>query len=338
MVIRGLGTYIPEPRHTAAHIAAESGVPEAIVREKMGITQKPVPGPGDHSNAMGIRAARRALADAGIAAADVDVLISITEEHKEYPVWTAGIHAAHELGASRAYAFDVGQKCGTAILALKLADDMIRAGSADTVLIAGGYRNGDLIDYRNPRTRFLNNLAAGGGAAVVSRNGPGPSAGNARNFEILGSAFRTDGSFSLDVIVPVGGTVAPLTPENMQRSAFDVPDPAGMKARLERKSLDNFVAVIEEACKRSAIRPAEAAYVAMLHMKRSAHEQILARVGVPSERSIYLSDYGHIGQVDTLLSLQLAREQGRLKPGDVAILCAAGIGYVWNAMCVRLTA
>ena len=329
-MIRGLGIYLPEPRHSAADIAAASGVPEAIVRDKMGITRKPVPGPDDHSNAMGIRAARAALEDAGLAATDVDVLISITEEHKEYPVWTAGIHAAHELGAVNAYAFDIGQKCGTAILALKLADDMIRAGSARTVLIAGGYRNGDLIDYANPQTRFLNNLAAGGGAAVVGKAGSG--------FEILGSAFRTDGSFSLDVIMPVGGTVAPLTADNVTQYRFTVPDPTGMKARLEQKSLDNFIGVIEEACARSGIKPQEAAYVAMLHMKRSAHEQILQRVGVPLERSIYLSDYGHIGQIDPLLSLQLARDQGRLKPGDIAVLCAAGIGYVWNALCVRLVA
>lgn len=330
MIVRGLGIHLPDARHDAAHIAAASGVPESVVRDKMGIAQKPVPGPDDHTNAMGIRAARAALADAGIDAADLDVLISITEEHKEYPVWTAGIHAAHALGATRAYAFDVGQKCGTAILALKLADDMIRAGSARNVLIAGGYRNGDLIDYAHAPTRFLNNLAAGGGAAVVTRTGPG--------FEILGSAFRTDGSFSLDVIVPVGGTVAPLTADNAAQYRFTVPDPAGMKARLEHKSLDSFVGVIEEACTRSGIRPADAAYVAMLHMKRSAHEQILQRVGVPLERSIYLSDYGHIGQVDPLLSLKLARDQGRLRPGDIAVLCAAGIGYVWNAMCVRLVA
>lgn len=330
MVIRGLGIYLPESRHSAAHIAAESGVPETVVREKMGITQKAVPGPSDHSNAMGIQAARAALADAGIAASSIDVLISITEEHKEYPVWTAGIHAAHELGAHKAYAFDIGQKCGTAILALKLADDMIRAGSAKTILIAGGYRNGDLVDYQNPSTRFLNNLAAGGGAAVIARDGPG--------FEILGSSFRTDGSFSLDVIVPVGGTMMPLNAENHQQFQFNVADPAAMKARLEQKSLDSFVAVIEEACARSGIQPADTAYVAMLHMKRSAHEQILQRVGVPASRSIYLSDYGHTGQIDPLLSLKLARDQGLLKDGDVAVLCAAGIGYVWNAMCVRLRA
>lgn len=328
MILRGLGVYLPSQHQDAAQIAAASGVPEAVVRDKLGIARKTVPGPDDHTNAMGIRAARAALTDAGVAAAEVDVLLSITEEHKEYPVWTAGIHAAQALGAHRAWAFDLGQKCGTAVLALKLAKDLLTADpTLNTALIAGGYRNGDLVDYRDPATRFLNNLAAGGGAAVVARDGPG--------FEVLGASFRTDGSFSEDVIVPVGGTRAPLTAHNLEQFRFTVPDTAGMKARLEQHSLANFTTVIQEACERSGLRSADLAYVAMLHMKRSAHDEVLHRIGVDAARSIYLSDYGHLGQIDPLLSLQLARDQGYLRAGDVAVLCAAGIGYVWNAICVR---
>lgn len=326
-VIAGLGVYLPNRHHTAADIAAASGVPEDIVRTKMGITRKTVPGPDDHTNAMGVRAAREALADAGLDPAEIDVVISITEEHKEFPVWTAGIKTAHELGATRAYAFDLGQKCGTAVLGLKLAADMIKADGVSNLLIAGGYRNGDLVSYTDPNVRFLYNLAAGGGAAVVKPDGPG--------FEILGSSFRTDGSFSEDVIVPVGGTRAPINGSNSAEFRLQVPHPEGLKGRLEQKSLDNFVTVVEEACARSGIEPREASYAAVLHMKRSAHETVLGRLKIPLERSIYLQDYGHIGQVDTLLSLKLARDQGRLKDGDVCVLMAAGIGYVWNALCVR---
>ena len=326
-VIAGLGVYLPNRHHTAADITAASGVPEDIVRTKMGITRKTVPGPDDHTNAMGVRAAREALADAGLDPAEIDVVISITEEHKEFPVWTAGIKTAHELGATRAYAFDLGQKCGTAVLGLKLAADMIKADGVSNLLIAGGYRNGDLVSYTDPNVRFLYNLAAGGGAAVVKPDGPG--------FEILGSSFRTDGSFSEDVIVPVGGTRAPINGSNSAEFRLQVPHPEGLKGRLEQKSLDNFVTVVEEACARSGIEPREASYAAVLHMKRSAHETVLGRLNIPLERSIYLQDYGHIGQVDTLLSLKLARDQGRLKDGDVCVLMAAGIGYVWNALCVR---
>jgi len=325
--VTGIGTYLPEGRMGAADVAAASGLPEWVVREKLGINARVVPGPDDHPTAMGVKAARAALDDAGVRPEDVDVVVSMTEEYKEYPVWTAGMKLAHDLGAVNAYAYDVGQKCGTAVLGLKQARDTILADpSVDTVLVAGGYRNGDLVDLADPEVRFMYNLGAGAAAFVVQRG---------RGHELLGSSFRTDGSFSLDVLGPGGGTVAPVTPQNASEFRLRVTDPAGMKERLEAKSMDNFVTVVREAVERSGARLEDVAYVAMLHVKRSAHEALLSRLGLPLERSIYLSDYGHIGQVDQALSLELARREGRLEPGDLAVLVAAGVGYVWNAICLR---
>ncbi|MFA5595676.1 MAG: hypothetical protein WDA15_10380, partial [Trueperaceae bacterium] len=222
--VTGLGTYVPAGRLSAADISAASGVPEWVVREKMGITERVTPGPDDHPTAMGVWAAERALAQAGVAADSVDAVISITEEYKEYPVWTAGIKLAYDLGARNAYAYDIGQKCGTAVLAIKQARDLLVADeSVNTVLVAGGYRNSDLIDMQDERVRFMYNLGAGGGAAVVQRG---------HGHEVLGSSIVTDGSFSLDVLVPVGGTKAPLTGSNLADYRLQVTDPAGMKARL----------------------------------------------------------------------------------------------------------
>jgi 3-oxoacyl-[acyl-carrier-protein] synthase-3 len=325
--ITGLGTYLPEPRMTSAEIADASGLPEWVVREKLGIHSKPVPGPDDHPTAMGVWAGERALAAAGVAAEHVDVVISITEEYKEYPVWTAGIKLAHDVGARNAYAYDLGQKCGTAVLALKQARDMIVADpDVNTVLIAGGYRNGDLIDFTDPTVRFMYNLGAGGAAAVVQRGS---------GHEVLGSHILTDGSFSLDVLVPVGGTIAPVTPDNVNRFRLAVPDPEGMKARLEQKSLDNFVEVVRRAAEKSGATQSDVAYLAMLHVKRSAHKYLLEQLGLSEDRSIYLEEYGHLGQVDQFLSLQLAEDDGKLRDGDLAVLVAAGVGYVWNAIAVR---
>ena len=179
-------------------------------------------------------------------------------------------------------------------------------------------------EIQNPGLQGM--LGAGGAAFVVQRG---------RGHELLGSAFRTDGSFSLDVLVPVGGTKAPISPENADGFRLRVTDPAGMRERLEAKSMANFAGVVRDAVARSGAGLEDVAYVAMLHVKRSAHEALLNALGVPLERSIYLSDYGHIGQVDQALSLELARREGRLRPGDLVVLVAAGVGYVWNAICLR---
>lgn len=325
--ITGLGTYLPTGRVSAAELATTTGLPEWVVTEKLGIVERVVAGQADHPTAMGVWAAEAALADAGVAADAVDVVISITEEYKEYPVWTAGIKLAYDVGATRAYAYDIGQKCGTSVLALKQAHDLLVADdSVDTVLIAGGYRNSDLIDLTDPDVRFMYNLGAGGAACLVQRGS---------GHRLLGSSFITDGSFSLDVLVPVGGTKAPLTHDNLSDYRLRVPDPAGMRERLEGASLENFVTVVERAVERSGKTLADIAYLAMLHVKRSAHDYLLERLGVAHERSIYLEHYGHIGQVDQLLSLELARNRGLLQPGELAVLVAAGVGYVWNAIALE---
>lgn len=341
IVLRSLGVYLPRTRMSAAAIAQASGLPEWVVRDKLGIVSKTVPEADDHPTAMGVQAARDALARANIPAEAVDVVISITEEYKEYPVWTAGIKLAHDLGATQAYAYDLGLKCGTSVLALKQARDLLCADSSvNTVLIAGGYRNSDLIDFGNPRVRFMFNLAAGGAAAVVQRSArpnAQPSAQpNAQGaFDILQAAILTDGRFSLDVVVPVGGTKAPLNASNSAQFKLDVTDPEGMKTRLGAHSQNNFLTVISQALHKSGYQQSDIAYLALLHMKRSAHDSLLQALGLRPEQSIYLSDYGHIGQVDQFLSLKLAQEAGKLRDGDVVVLAAAGVGYVWNAIVLR---
>lgn len=155
--------------------------------------------------------------------------------------------------------------------------------------------------------------------------------------QLLEADIMTDGTFSEDVVVPVGGTKTPLTPSHLTEHLYqlDVLDPIGMKERLEQKSLSNFLKVIRSSLLKSGYREEQLHYLAMLHMKRSAHDYILTELGLQPEQSIYLQEYGHIGQIDQILSLQLALEQNRIQAGDIVTLVSAGIGYVWGAITIR---
>lgn len=324
------GVYIPETKMTAEEIADQSGLPVDVVKMKMGITQKPIPGANDHTVAMGIWAAQEALRKGNVDPKQIDLIIYIGEEHKEYPLWTAAIKIQEEIGAYHAWGFDVAQRCGTTIAAMKIAKSMMESDrSIEMVLLAGGYRNSDFIDYSNARTRFMFNLGAGGAAMILKRNHP-------ENI-ILESDIMTDGSFSEDVVVPIGGTKTPLTPEDLQNGLYrlDVLDPVGMKARLEKKSMQNFLKVIRTSLEKSGYSEDQIGYLAILHMKRSAHDFVLQELGLHEDKSIYLHEYGHIGQIDQILSLELAEQEGKLKDGDIAVLVSAGIGYAWGAVTVK---
>jgi 3-oxoacyl-[acyl-carrier-protein] synthase III len=324
------GIYIPENYMTGREISDKAGIPINVVEEKMGIKKKPVPGVDDHTCEMGIKAAKKAIEKAGINPAEINLVIYIGEEHKEYPLWTAGIKLQEAVGAYQAWAFDVALRCGTTMMALKLAKSMMLSDpSIQTVLLAGGYRNVDFIDYENPRTRFMFNLAAGGGAILLKQ-------GHNENL-LLETEMITDGSFSEDVVVVAGGTKLPISKETLDArlNYLDVLDPEGMKLRLEQKSMENFLKVIKDSVLKSGYSVSDIDYLGILHMKRSAHEYVLTELGLSLDQSVYLEDYGHIGQIDQILSLELALEQGKIKNGDLVVLVSAGIGYAWGATTIR---
>jgi 3-oxoacyl-[acyl-carrier-protein] synthase-3 len=322
--------YIPETVMKSEELAEKSGIPQAVIEQKLGIRQKPIPGPDDHTCHMGVLASKQAIERAGIDPLEIDLVIYIGEEHKEYPLWTAGIKLQQEVGALNAWAYDVALRCSTTVMALKVAKDMMIADpSINTVLLAGGYRNVDFIDYENPRTRFMYNLSAGGGAMILQK-------GYEKNM-LLESHIMTDGSFSEDVVVVAGGTKEPISIEAIQakRNQLDVIDPEGMKKRLEEKSMQNFLAVIRKSLEKSNATEQNIDYIGILHMKKSAHDFVLNELGLTQEQSIYLEDYGHMGQFDQILTLELAEQQGKIKNGDLIVLVSAGIGYAWGATTIR---
>src|SRR5690606_14024399 len=73
----------------------------------------------------------------------------------------------------------------------------------------------------------------------------------------------------------------------------------------------------------------------ILHMKRSAHERILEELGLSGDQTIYLDHYGHIGQFDPVLSLELGLRENKIREGDLVVLVSAGIGYAWGATVLR---
>ncbi|MCB9540799.1 MAG: 3-oxoacyl-ACP synthase [Myxococcales bacterium] len=326
--ILSTGIYLPEARMTGAEIARRSGIPQRIIEDKFGLRQKPVPGPDDHPCAMGARAATVALKRAGVDPLEVDVLLSISEEYKEHPLMVSGIKIQQLVGARNAWAVDLAQRCCTTVAALKMARGLMQADpSIRTVLLAGGYRNGDLIDFTNPRVSFMYGLAAAGGALVLRRDHP--------HNVLLGSSLITDGDFADDVHVAAGGTVQPVTPELAGTAAtmLDVTDVDAMKARLAERSHGNFMRVIREAVSRSDATTID--YLALLHMKRSAHAATLGELGLTEDQSFYLEDFGHIGQFDPILSIEKGIEAGRLSAGDLVVMASAGVSYAWGAQAIR---
>jgi len=331
--IVGIGTYLPKNIMTAKEISdATGGVwSEDAVRAKLGINKKFVPSndPCDGTQEMGALAALKCLENCGVDPLEIDVILCITEEWKEYPLTTSACYVQERIGAKNAWGIDVQNRCCTAVSAMKLAKDMLIADDEiNTVLVCGGYRNCDMIDYTDSGVSFMFNLGAGGGAILLKKN-------YGKNL-LLGTHLMSDGSVVHTCGSKVGGILEPVTAENVSEfGKLRLMDSPKMKGLLNTVSMPNWYHCIDEALRKSGMTREQIDYLAILHIKRSGHKAMLADLGLTEEQSIYLEDYGHIGQIDQILSLELALKEGKVKPGSTVCMIAAGIGYTWAANVIR---
>lgn len=330
--IVGMGIYIPENRMTAKEISeATNGYwTEEAVIEKLGIVEKAIPGEDDGTQEMGARAALDCLNNTGVDPLDIDVILCIGEEYKEYPLTTSALYIQDRIGAKNAWGIDVQNRCCTTVSAIKMAKDMLVADDEiDTILIAGGYRNGDFVDFTDKHMSMMYDLGAGGAAILLKKN-------YGKNL-VLGSHIIGDGSLSRAAGVEIGGICNPITKDNLEEAAksLRLMDPVRMKERLNEVSMQNWYKCIDESLRKSGYAREDLGYLSILHMKRSAHVQVLKDLGLTEDQSIYLEKYGHIGQIDQILSLKLALDEGKVTDGTVVCMLAAGIGYVWAANIIR---
>ncbi|QVK18566.1 3-oxoacyl-ACP synthase [Mycoplasmatota bacterium] len=330
--IVGTGIYIPERHMTAKEVAEKTnGVwAESAIVEKLGIIKKPIPSENDGTQEMAVHAALDCLKNTRVDPKEIDVILCMGEEWKEYPLTTSALYIQDKIGAVNAWGIDVQNRCCTTVSAMKMAKDMLIADEdIKTVMVVGGYRNVDFVDYSDKLMSMMYNLSAGAGAIILKKN-------YNKNL-LLGSHIIADGSLSRDAGVEIGGINCPITCENIDKAyqSLKLLNPVHMKERLNEVSLKNWYQCIDKALKKSNLTRDDLGYLAILHFKRSQHLTMLKDLGLRENQTIYLENYGHMGQVDQILSLHLALEQGKVKTGTVVSMIAAGIGYVWAANVIR---
>src|SRR5712692_9183822 len=144
--VTSFATYVPQRMQTSAFLAAETGIPQAVLEEKFGILQKPWAAPGEQVSELAVKAASKALE--GRDPNSIDVILWTGSEYKDYAIWSGGIKVQQEIGARRAWSVDVAARCATTQVGLKFAKDVIIADSdVSRILLVGGHKNIDLLNY-----------------------------------------------------------------------------------------------------------------------------------------------------------------------------------------------
>ena len=301
--IAGIGSALPERRVTNAEIGARLGVTDHWIERRTGIRERRYAAPGQRVSDLAASAGRMALADAGLHADQIDMVLVATLAADEITPSTAPL-VAHELGIRDAAAFDVGAACTGAIAALAHATAWIEAGRARHVLVIGAEILTRFVDHDDPRTAPL--FGDGAGALVVSLD----AAGQIGPF-VLGSDGAAAGAIratrAKGVLEMEGHETFLMAVQRLTSSTRQVLE----LAQLELTDIDLFV--YHQANARILTSVAE-------------------RLQLPRERVFdAISELGNTSAASVPLALSEAVRAGRLEPGARVVLGAVGAGLVWGA-------
>jgi 3-oxoacyl-[acyl-carrier-protein] synthase-3 len=319
------GLYLPSRFETADEIAKKAGLkPEAM--QALGIERKFLPSADDQPISMAAKAAKDAFEKAGgVAPQDIDVVIWTGEEHKDYIAQTASIRLQEEVGCRNAWAFDLIGQGVTSIVGLRIARDLMNGdNTVNTVLLAGGTRNVDLIDYANPDTHFLLAASASGGALILKRDYP--------QNHLMETAFCVDTEMADAVYVPGGGTEIPFSEDNLDSAImyFQVRQPEKLAEYLKKRWASALCGIAKKVL---PDKPPD--YLALRHLSIQDRQRVLDELNVNSDQSLSLAEWGHHGPNDVIISLDLGLKSGAIRGGSLLVMVSGSIGFTYGGALIR---
>lgn len=311
-VIAGCGGYLPSNVLDNDALAAKYGLDtsDEWIRERSGIRQRHLAGPDDSATSLGAEASRRALAQAGIDASEVDGIVCATSTpDNAFP--STGAHIQAAIGMTRGFAFDVSAACTGFIYALSIADAMIRAGQARCMLVVGSEVYSRILDWTDRSTCVL--FGDGAGAVVLrAEDGPGDRG-------VLSTHLHADGRQS--GILYVEGTTGPLK----------------MAGNLVfRQAVNKLSAAVDEALTANGIDKAEVNWLVPHQANIRIIDAMGRKLGLAPDRVVKTVDrHANTSAASVPLALAEAVGDGRIRPGDLVLLEAIGGGLTWGAALVR---
>ncbi|MBP2018917.1 3-oxoacyl-[acyl-carrier-protein] synthase-3 [Symbiobacterium terraclitae] len=336
--ILGTGIYLPEATVHLAEVAGRIGLSPAALERKG--TRKVHVSQGMAGTAMALRAAQQALERAGVSPEDLDLIIYAQGFVPDYLMHADYAQLQEELGACRAWAFKLDQACNSQLVALELARSLLSVNPGMRYVLVASAET--FPPHLTDRFRMAGScfLSDGASAAVVGREAPGR--------HLLAFRFHTDGRHHAVWQIPVGGTAAPVTPEDLAAGRYFW-NPAEQARRHFRSPVEAYemnrqtpveIARLFHAvlCDAGLTLP-QVRRLICYNMTRDVIEAIRESIGgVPEELTSWhvAREVGHIGAVDPMLNWHLMEEEGALQPGDIVGLVSGGFGQSWAAGLVRV--
>lgn len=324
VIIAGVGSYAPPRIVTNEELSKTVDTTDEWIRTRSGIRERRIAAADETTSDMAVHAARAALTDAKVTAADIDLLIVATAS-PDAPLPSTACYVQHKLGIpAHATCFDISAACSGFLYALEIAYGQLLTNRYKRALIIGAEKLSSVTDWTDRTTCVLFGDAAG--AAVLHKvDQPG--------IGILGSDLGADGEFADNLYIDAGGSRRPADAKSVEERAHCI----RMNGREVFKSAVRVMeTVAREMMEQHHLTPDQITLVIPHQANIRIIESLASSLKVPMDRVyVNLDRYGNTSSASIPLALDEARRSGRIKPGDLTLLVAFGAGLTYGSTLIR---
>jgi 3-oxoacyl-[acyl-carrier-protein] synthase-3 len=320
--VLGSGSALPKRIVTNTEMATMVDTSDEWIVERTGIRQRYVAGEGETTATLAIEAARAALDDAGLAPADIDLIVLATATpDNTFPATATKVQ--HALGCHGGIAFDVAAVCSGFLYALTTADSLLATGAAKRALVIGAETFSRILDWEDRTTCVL--FGDGAGAIVlespdasnpVEKGGPG----------VMASRLHADGS-QHDLLYVDGG---PSTTQTVGHLRMRGPE-------VFKHAVVNLSNVLNEVIEDAGVSADQIDWIVPHQANKRILDATARKLKIAPERVVVTVDkHANTSAASVPLAFDTARKDGRIKQGDLVMMEAMGGGFTWGASLIRI--
>jgi 3-oxoacyl-[acyl-carrier-protein] synthase-3 len=315
----GSGSYLPERIVTNKELAERVDTSDEWIVERSGIRERRIAADGEMTSDLALAASRAAIEDAGIDAADIDLVVLATATPDQtFPATAVTVQA--ELGITQGAAFDLQAVCSGFIYGLAVADNFLRCGQHRRALVIGAEVFSRILDWEDRTTCVL--FGDGAGAIVLEAQ---EQPGEISDRGILSTHLRSDGRYRSKLYVD-GGPSSTMTVGHLRMEGREV----------FRHAVTNIAAIMQEAIDANGLTPQDIDWFVPHQANKRILDGTARKLGVTDEKVVVTLDrHGNTSAASIPLALDTARKDGRIKRNDLILMEAMGGGFTWGAALLR---
>jgi len=320
--IAGCGSYLPERCVTNAELAETVDTTDEWIVARTGIRERRIAAEGELTSDLAYKAAVNAIEHAGAHPDDIDlVVLASTTPDRTFPATATRVQSM--LNMKNGAAFDIQAVCSGFIYGLSVADNFVRAGQAETVLVIGAETFSRLLDWKDRSTCVL--FGDGAGAVLVRADQENSDGAGANARGILSTHLHSDGKHA-DLLYVDGGPSSTQTVGHVRMTGREV----------FRHAVVNLAAVVDEALEANNLKRSDIDWLVPHQANKRILDSTAKKLGLSAENIVVTVDrHANTSAASIPLALDEAVRDGRIQAGQLVLLEAMGGGLTWGSALVR---